>query len=70
MGDVSVSYRDKLVSHLVNDESCRGGDEAGYYDLEATASGKETEKILVSDSYGEYQPGDDDGADLSGTELR
>jgi len=51
VGDISASYRDKLMSHLVNDEPCRRRDETGYHNLEVTRSGKETGKIAVGNCY-------------------
>jgi hypothetical protein len=48
MGDVSPSYCDILVSHLVKDESGRGGNETSYYNVKATRSGKGTDEILIS----------------------
>jgi len=69
MGDVSSSYCDVLVSHLVEDEPRCGGDETGYHNIETTCSRKGPDKTLVRDSDREHYPGHDDGEDLSGIEL-
>jgi len=70
MGEISPSYRDKLVSHFVKDESSRRGDKAGYHNVRATCSNQKTNKFLVGDCNGEHYPCDDDRKDFSGAELR
>jgi len=49
MGEISSSYRDKLVSYLVEDESSRGGDEAGDHNIKTARSYHESYKVLVCD---------------------
>src|SRR5207249_3270299 len=51
MGHISASYRDKLMSHLVDDETCRRGNETGDHNLEVTRSSKETSKIAIGNCY-------------------
>ncbi len=70
MGEISSSYGDKFVSHFVEDESCRGGDETRYNNVKTTRSGQKTNKFLVSYCDREHHPRDDDGEDFSRTELR
>src|SRR5207247_9812104 len=51
VGHITASYRDVLVSHLVDDESCRRGNEASYHNLKAAYSSKETHTVPVGDRH-------------------
>jgi hypothetical protein len=47
VGEVSSSYCEIFVSHLVEDESGRGGNETGNNNIETARSGKGTDKVVV-----------------------
>ncbi len=47
VGEVSASYCEILVSHLVEDESGRCGNETGNNNVETARSGKGTDKVPV-----------------------
>ena len=70
MGEISSSYRDKLVSHFVKNKSSRRGNKTRYHNVKTTRSGQKTNKFLVGDCNREHDPCDDDRKDFSRAELR
>src|SRR5712664_3107283 len=70
MGEITSSYRDKLVSHFVEDKSSRGRYETGYHNIKTTRSGQKAYKFLVSYCDREHYPRDYDREDFSRAELR